>query len=308
MEDNIVGGYGEVEIIISIIVPTYNRSSVINRAIKSIKEQTFQKWECLVVDDFSTDNSSEIIGKLIEDDCRFSYITNRREKGAPGARNTGILSSRGDYIVLFDSDNVMHPDFLKKVYGKIVNDKVDICSSFSSIIDDSTGKKIGAFHWEGHGYIHKAILKEKSYFDNSSTLIKKEKLLNIGLLDENCPSFQEWDTHIRLSKISTYSTCKEELIDYYRGGSDAISRSLVRAVSGRIYILNKFENDFIQNSLVAYVKNCADIYSKLNRLEKSGETEKLTNLWNDFEKNKNILLLFIARILNVIRNIYKNII
>lgn len=288
----------EVNPIISIIVPTYNRGNIIHRSIESIRKQTFQNWECLIVDDHSSDNSPEIVRKLIENDSRFSYMFNNRLKGAPGARNTGIIAARGKYILLFDSDNVMHYDFLNKVYLQLTKDKVDVCSSFSSIIDENTCKKIGTFNWQGYGDVHDAILGEKSYFDNSSTLIKKQKLIEIGLLDENCPSFQEWDTHIRLSKISTYSTYKEELIDYYRGGSDAISKSLYRSVLGRMYILKKHKSDFIKNNCWAYIRDYLDVYRKIIKLRKSSCSNKTETLLDNFKDDTGFVTYYLVIILH----------
>ena len=283
---------------ISIIVPTYNRTSVISRAINSIKKQTFNKWECIIVDDHSTDNTSEVISHMIENDKRFSFIENTRSKGAPGARNTGVLAAHGKYIVLFDSDNVMHPDFLEKVYTKLQDDNVNICGAFSSIISESTGLQIGTFTWEGYGHIHQAILRGKSYFDNSSTLIERAKLIEIGLLDEKCPSFQEWDTHIRLSKKASYSTVKEELIDYYRGGDDTISKSKERAILGQIYIMNKFKSEFINVVPSKYLRKNVLILSLIKSISDKECYERLLHL---FEKDKSKFFLAILKVLYYVK-------
>lgn len=291
------------EVIVSIVVPTYNRASVIQRAINSIKEQTFDSWECIIVDDHSTDNSYEVINRLVEDDKRFSLIENTRSKGAPGARNTGIIASKGEYVVLFDSDNVMYPDFLKKVYEAIKCNNVEIGGCFSKVVDENTGNRIGAFNWQGYGHIHHAILRGKSYFDNSSTLIKKQKLFDIGLLDENCPSFQEWDTHIRLSEISTYTTIKEELIDYYRGGNDTISKSKGRAVLGQLYILNKFEKEFKKKVPDAYIRHNLYIYTKIKEILTKEETFHFREL---FEKDKSQSFLIMIRLLYIVKKIRQN--
>lgn len=292
------------EIFVSIVVPTYNRASIIHRAINSIKQQTFLNWECIIVDDKSTDNTDETVCNLIGGDKRFVYLKNIREKGAPGARNTGILASHGEYVVLFDSDNVMHPDFIEKVYTSLKENDVDVCSSFSSVIDNKTGLCIGSFRWIGYGKVHRAVLKEKSYFDNSSTLIRKVKLLEIGLLDEKCPSFQEWDTHIRLSKNASYATVEEELIDYYRGGEDTISKGKVRSINGRIYILNKFKTEFLCNVPIVYLLNCFSIFCKIKDLEDDYHDEYLS-LKKVYRKTFGVSVSIIVRFLYILRYIKK---
>ena len=289
-------------ILISVIVPTYNRAKVIHRAINSVRNQAFGGWECIIVDDGSTDNSLEVIQKLIENDDRFCLITNERKKGAPGARNTGILKAQGEYVVLFDSDNVMHPEFLEKEYNKITREKVDICGCFSTIIDEKTGSAIGKFCWEGYGHIHSDILRGKSYFDNSSTMIKREKLLGIGLLDEDCPSFQEWDTHIRLSGISTYSTIKEELVDYYRGGSDTISKSQKRSILGQLYILKKFKGDMLKNVPLSYIRHCLYNYAKIKNLSVGEDRDYLQQ---QFEKNMNMPFMVLIKMIYPLKVVVK---
>ena len=104
---------------ISIIIPTYNRASIIPNTLDSVINQEFKDWECVVVDDHSTDNTEEVIKNYIERDLRFHYLKNERKKGAQGARNTGLNHCKSEWLVFFDSDNLMHPDFLKKVTQKI---------------------------------------------------------------------------------------------------------------------------------------------------------------------------------------------
>lgn len=237
---------------ISVIVPTYNRSSTLSVAINSVLCQTYEDFELIIVDDGSTDKTEELVNAYI--DPRIIYCHNTRKKGAPGARNTGLLKAKGDYVVFFDSDNYMHPDFLSKLHAEIVSKGIDVCSSFSNVIDHTTKKKVGEFNWVCNGDITRKILTWESYADNSSTMIRRQKVLDIGLLDEDCPAMQEWDTHIRLSKICTYSTVKECLIDYYVGGEDTISKNKRKEANGRMFIMKKFQREFKQAS-EAYL-NC----------------------------------------------------
>lgn len=230
--------------IIAVIIPTYNRASSLSVAIDSILSQTYNYFELIIVDDGSTDNTAEIVNAYV--DPRIIYCHNTRKKGAPGARNTGLLRAKGDYVVFFDSDNYMHPDFLSKLVAEIESKGCDVCSSFSNVIDYTTQKKVGEFKWVCDGDITRKILTWESYADNSSTMIRRQKVLDIGLLDEDCPAMQEWDTHIRLSKICTYSTVKECLIDYYVGGEDTISKNKRKEANGRMFIMKKFQREFKQ--------------------------------------------------------------
>lgn len=236
---------------ISIIIPTYNREKIIHRALDSILNQSYTNWECIVVDDGSSDNTEKVVMKYNEIDSRFRYIKNTRSKGAPGARNTGINFSKGDWILLFDSDNFMHPECLERLM-LLDYRNYDVITCWSKIIDETTHNEIGCFNWVCDGDIHMKLLEGGCYVDNNSSLIRKSLLLEFPL-DENVPSFQEWDTHIRLSTKALYTTCQEYLIDYYRGGTDTISSSLEKEIQGYLYILLKYKMEWKKKSLISFL-------------------------------------------------------
>lgn len=262
---------------ISIIIPAYNRAKIISATLDSILAQSFQNWECIVVDDKSQDETMTVIQQYVDKDSRFHLLSNERKKGAQGARNTGILHAEYDWLICFDSDNTMHSNMLEKLVN-MISDDVDVIQCFSRIVDANTGEEIGIQNWMSEGEIHhKLFLVQgaawKTYVDFNQSIVRKSKLLDIGLLDENCPSMQEWDTHIRLSNIARYMTLKEPLLDYYLNGSDAITSDKKREVAGRMYILKKYHDEWredksaMQNYLVQiyiHIRGCKGFAYRLN--------------------------------------------
>lgn len=101
--------------LISIIIPTYNRAHVIRETLDSIIAQTYKHWECIIVDDGSTDNTRRIVEDCVLVDSRFKLLTRptQLQKGPSACRNYGVSQSSGKYIQFFDSDDIMHPDHLK---------------------------------------------------------------------------------------------------------------------------------------------------------------------------------------------------
>ena len=254
---------------ISIVVPIYNRERTIIKTLDSIKKQSFNDWECLVVDDKSLDNSLEVVKEYAKTDKRFVCFSNNRKKGAQGARNTGVLNAKGEFVVFFDSDDLMHPDFLIKVYNKVKLDNADICGSFLRLLD-SEDNVVGSIRWKGYGQIHNGIVNGKTYFCNDSTIIRRQKLLDINLLDEECTSYQEWETHLRLSKIANYTTVEEELVDYYRGGADTISQNNSRAIKGALYIINKNKKEFLFDYPCSLQKRAIWVYGMIDKERRNG--------------------------------------
>ena len=99
---------------VSIIVPIYNRYELISYTLESILKQGFVNWECILVDDYSTDQTVNILNDYAQKDIRFKVIANQSKKGSQGSRNTGLQQATGDLIVFFDSDNIMYPNHLEK--------------------------------------------------------------------------------------------------------------------------------------------------------------------------------------------------
>lgn len=94
---------------------TYNRAHLIEDCLQSIQNQTYQNWECIIIDDGSTDNTEDIVKKWKNKDERFLYFkrTPQHQKGLPGCRNQGLNIAKGQYIIFFDDDDIVHPQNLE---------------------------------------------------------------------------------------------------------------------------------------------------------------------------------------------------
>lgn len=101
--------------LVSIIIATYNRAAHIENTLNAIVSQTYQNFECIIIDDGSTDDTAAIVDPIIKSDRRFQYIVrpNTIKKGANYSRNYGFSCSKGEYIKFFDSDDVMLPDHIE---------------------------------------------------------------------------------------------------------------------------------------------------------------------------------------------------
>lgn len=99
---------------VSIVMPIFNRANVVEITFNSILDQTYADWECIVVDDGSTDNTITILKDLSNNDSRFKILERPKDtvKGAPSCRNIGIQIAKGDYILFLDSDDTLEPHCL----------------------------------------------------------------------------------------------------------------------------------------------------------------------------------------------------
>ena len=117
--------------LVSIIIPTYNRAHLIGETLDSVLAQTYTNWECIVVDDGSTDGTEKLLAAYCEKDSRFQYHhrPNNRPKGANACRNYGFELSKGEYVNWFDDDDVMENKFIETHLNILIKQifKVTIC-------------------------------------------------------------------------------------------------------------------------------------------------------------------------------------
>lgn len=127
------------EYFVSIIISTYNRASIIGETINSVIEQSYFNWECIIVDDGSTDNTEEVVANFEAKDSRIKYFSrpNNLPKGPNSARNYGICKSKGNYIISLDSDDWILPNHLeKKISIFKQNPSIDAVLSKTIMVND----------------------------------------------------------------------------------------------------------------------------------------------------------------------------
>ncbi|HVU83428.1 MAG TPA: glycosyltransferase family A protein, partial [Puia sp.] len=112
--------------LVTIIVPCYNYAHFLGHTLENIRAQKYAGWECIIVDDGSTDDTDKVTATFVRTDERFRYIR-QDNKGLSAARNTGIHHSRGIYIQFLDSDDLIHPSKLDKQVAILEADRnIDI--------------------------------------------------------------------------------------------------------------------------------------------------------------------------------------
>ncbi len=128
--------------LVSVIIPTYNRAWCIGRAINSVLNQTYQNFEIVITDDGSNDNTHEVIEAFA--DPRIKYYKFLNNKGVIEARHNCILNSKGEWILLIDSDDEINNNCLETFLNEIntLNDK-NVRVFFADLIDSSTHKTTG---------------------------------------------------------------------------------------------------------------------------------------------------------------------
>ena len=111
--------------LVSLILPVYNTGKHLRRCVASIQAQSYEKWEAILVDDGSTDDSGKLCDLLADEDSRIRVI-HQKNAGLSAARNTGIFRASGEFISFIDSDDLVLPDFIGALLQQFNKATIDI--------------------------------------------------------------------------------------------------------------------------------------------------------------------------------------
>lgn len=186
--------------LVSVIIPTYNRAHLIGETLESIQAQTYQNWECIIVDDGSTDNTAEVLQKFLNSDSRFQYYIRpeNKKKGPNSCRNFGFEKSKGEFINWFDSDDILFEDSIALRIANF-NDTLDAVVAKCEIFDSSTGLKISENTILSKGNMIKDYFVGNMTFYVSGpvwrrSFLEKQK----ELFDERIRYLDDWDFNLRM--------------------------------------------------------------------------------------------------------------
>lgn len=213
--------------LISLIIPTYNRAHLISETLDSILMQTYKNWECIVVDDGSTDNTADILAKYIERDNRFQYHKRPQErpKGPNACRNYGFEVSKGEYVKWFDSDDLLvlnafevSSDFFSKLPDLIV-------SSLEFI--DFNKKKIEKKHvFFSENTIQDYLTGQIGFYICTPTWKKSFLQKQPYLFDEVITNMDDWDFNLRMLYQEPSIIYVDKPLIQYRVHEDSLSHEI----------------------------------------------------------------------------------
>jgi len=243
----------------SVIIPSYNRASILPRAIESVINQSFVDWELIIVDDGSTDTTYETI-KHHTVDKRIKYYK-QENKGVCAARNYGISSAQGKYICFLDSDDLVSENWLQDFYQFTVNElyQVVFCNFTVVFLDGSQKIKKSNYPYDPLKYDVNGI-----YLAGIFT-IRKVFLQTLGGFDENLKfgEFTELSFRVRQHKPVVCFNHKNNFT-YYINASGGGKNNLNK-IQSNTYLLQKHAWYFKKFPHVKrlYLQNIAVAYAKL---------------------------------------------
>lgn len=236
-------------ITVSVIIPTYNRSHFVVRAIQSVLDQTIRDFEIIVVDDGSTDNTKEVLDFCYGDKIRYFY---QERSGASAARNRGFDSSLGKYIHFLDSDDYFLPNSIEEKFN-ILEQKPDLGWVFSDCYYINPGKPGFIGTNKNIKKTRKALHSNKDVFDlmlrcyfvdTDTVMMRRTCIESIGGWDEKLESFEDADFFYRMASQYRAGFVDAPLVVETHGEKDSITFDRDRYYRGLIQLIEKTKMNF----------------------------------------------------------------
>ncbi|CAN1209223.1 Glycosyltransferase 2-like domain-containing protein [Tumidithrix helvetica PCC 7403] len=270
--------------LISVVIPAYKRGHVIEKTLRSVLGQTHQDLEILVVDDGSRDDTESVVALLAKEDHRIRYFCHETNRGAQAARNTGAQAAKGEWVAFLDSDDYFTPNSLEVRMIVARSEGVKVVHSECEVL--RKGKGMVAYGVTPlHGHVYRDLLNCPGPLF-SGLLIAKEALENIGYLDEQIISYQDWDTVIRLAKYYSFGFVVEPTFIYDCRGDDNISKNMLREAQGYRQVFNKhfFENvkQLGPRTVAHHYRSIAERYQSAGDQNSARRYQILSLLWWPF--------------------------
>jgi len=229
--------------LISVVVATHNHAHFLPECLNSIKTQTYDNYELIVVDNGSTDNTKEVIESLAWDKLRYYYQNDTGSVAGP--RNTGIKLAKGEYIAFLDSDDLWYKEKLQEVAKALKNNPgIDILSH--NLIQRKNGK-IGSIMREGPS--KKDMFKHLLTINclaGSAAMVKRDILLKIGGFDENKDfvHVEDYETWLRIAYKGGKFFFIDKILGEYRLHDSNLSHDFKRALLNEIKVVDKHLKNF----------------------------------------------------------------
>ncbi len=276
---------------ISVIVPTYNKASLLEQTLLNILEQTYQNIEIIVVDDGSTDKTKDVVSSMQSE--KINYFYNSQTKGTSQSRILGINKSSGDYIAFLDDDDWWDNNKLQLQYDLMIKKHLDFVMSNYVVNDLVNNKKYNVCLNRFIDDFSKEIVLAPGPFLQCCLFKKEFVFKNMVLFDSAAEPSEDWDWFISISKQRPiFNNIKKPLFQWNLS-SMSQSSDLIKETNAIEYILKKhldyFQNKSNNQNISLQYRRLGGMFYKNKNLKKSKHYYSLAFSTHPFSI-KNIIL------------------
>jgi glycosyltransferase involved in cell wall biosynthesis len=213
--------------VVSVIIPTYNQANLLQKALESVINQAFQDWEAIVIDNYSDDNTQQVVES--RGDSRIKYIRFRNNGIIAASRNLGIAHSTGEYIAFLDSDDLWYPSKLSTCLFQFSQGADSVCHGMWIRKDGKLWKKFIPQQPKCDFY-DTLLFEGNSTITTSTVVLKRDCLLKFGAFceDQEIVTAEDYDLWLRLLKNNISWKVVPQILGEYTMHSSNSSNNIRR--------------------------------------------------------------------------------
>ena len=213
--------------LVTVVMTVFNGQPYLEAALQSIRSQTFCDYECVVVDDGSTDDTLAILQRWAEDDARLRILS-RPNTGIVGALNDGLAAATGQFIARMDADDRCDPQRFELQVKRMVEEESLVALGSSAVAIDPEGRRLGVAPVPlAHDDIEECHLRGISCIYHPAAMIRRSAIERVGGYRHLCPA-EDYDLWLRLGEVGQLANLPEPLFIWRRTVNGLVASQLKR--------------------------------------------------------------------------------
>lgn len=270
--------------VVTVVVPTYRRPDLLERALETVASQSFRDWELVIVDDNGATSqvqmaTEEVVGRF-HDDARVVYVVHEHNRGGGAARNTGIARARGAFVAFLDDDDAWEPQKLERQVARFseVPSEVALVYCRMRTVDERSGA-VSTSGTDGTSHSLPRLLERNTVGSTSAVMVRRRALADVGGFDETLPSKQDIDLYVRLAQRYEFAFLDEVLLTRYLHDGESIGKNLDATIRAHEIFYAKHRALIERDPSVRRRRRLAEVHLLLQANRRADARSLLWQLW-----------------------------
>ena len=221
---------------VSVVIPTFNHAKFLNQALQSIIKQSHQNWEAIIVNNFSTDDTLQIIESFNEP--RFKVVNFQNNGIIAASRNEGIRRSTAPFIAFLDSDDMWYSEKLSRCLVELEGGNDLVCHGEKWVSADTRQRNI--VYGPASNATHDKLLFRGNCLSTSATIVRRDILNQVGGFSEDSTftTAEDYELWLKISQITSGFIFVDEILGEYRRHELGASSSVLRHLNAELAVVN----------------------------------------------------------------------
>jgi len=237
---------------VSVVIPTYNHAQFLRAAIQSVLDQTFRDWEAVIVNNYSEDETVEIVASY--DDPRIRLVDFHNHGIIAAARNHGIALAQGEFVAFLDSDDTWYPEKLKRCIEKLQEGNDVVCHGEAWVKAGFPARRV--LYGPQRRTDYSSLLYDGNCLSTSAIVVRKTALYQVDGFceDASMVTAEDYELWLKLAKVGCRFALVDEILGEYRIHGGNLSKAVIRNLQAELAVLEKHFGETPNHGFVFWLR------------------------------------------------------